>query len=162
MGVIIFYDLFKIIYNAVRIVFLKKEIKKFLKMDLIFGVICFFEWANLVGNALVFVPSQIFHSISYYFAILIFSLDKKQKKFYNYLLTIIITIDITVVLIIFSLLELYFITVIGIVICIFTIIILRKNKDKLKDLVYLALALLDIVNIFISYIVFIAYAASAF
>ncbi|WP_299571372.1 hypothetical protein, partial [uncultured Leptotrichia sp.] len=45
---------------------------------------------------------------------------------------------------------------------IFIIVILRKDRDKLRDCGYLTLSLLDIANIFISYIAFIGYVASAF
>jgi len=48
-------------------------------------------------------------------------------------------------------LELYFLIVFVVIVYIFTITLLRKNKNKLKNCGYLALSLLDIANIFISY-----------
>ncbi|WP_314715133.1 hypothetical protein [Leptotrichia wadei] len=59
-------------------------------------------------------------------------------------------------------LKLYLITFITVIVYIFIIVILRKDRDKLQDCGYLTLSLLDIANIFISYIAFIGYAVSAF
>lgn len=74
----------------------------------------------------------------------------------------IIVIDTIIVLIILSMLKLYFLIVFVVIVYIFTITLLRKNKNKLKNCGYLALSLLDIANIFISYIALIAYVASGF
>ena len=32
MGLVVFYNLFKIIFNIIRIIFLKKKVKRFLKI----------------------------------------------------------------------------------------------------------------------------------
>ena len=130
MGLVVFYNLFKIIFNIIRVIFLKKKVKKFLKIDLISEIIYFLGWIDLMRNAIILVPSQIFHSVFYYVAILIFLINKRNKKIHNYIL--------------------------------FSIIILRKDRDKLRDCGYLILSLLDIANISISYIAFIGYAVSAF
>ena len=162
MGLVVFYNLFKIIFNIIRIIFLKKKVKRFLKIDLISEIIYFLGWINLMRNAIILVPSQIFHSVFYYVAILIFLINKRNKKIHNYILFSIITIDIIIVLFLLNMLKLYLITVITIIVYIFIIVILRKDRDKSRDCGYLTLSLLDIANIFISYIAFIGYAVSAF
>ena len=162
MGLVVFYNLFKIIFNIIRVIFLKKKVKKFLKIDLISEIIYFLGWINLMRNAIILVPSQIFHSVFYCVAILIFLINKRNKKIHNYILFSIITIDIIIVLFLLNMLKLYLITVITIIAYIFIIVILRKDRDKLRDCGYLTLSLLDIANIFISYIAFIAYVVSAF
>ena len=162
MGLVVFYNLFKIIFNIIRVIFLKKKVKKFLKIDLISEIIYFLGWINLMRNEIILVPSQIFHSVFYYVAILIFLINKRDKKIHNYILFSIITIDIIIVLFLLNMLKLYLITVITIIVYIFIIVILRKDRDKLRDCEYLTLSLLDIANIFISYIAFIGYAVSAF
>ena len=162
MGLVVFYNLFKIIFNIIRVIFLKKKVKRFLKIDLISEIIYFLGWINLMRNAIILVPSQIFHSVFYYVAILIFLINKRNKKIHNYILFSIITIDIIIVLFLLNILKLYLITVIMIIVYIFITVILRKDRDKLRDCEYLTLSLLDIANIFISYIAFIGYAVSAF
>ena len=162
MGLVVFYNLFKIIFNIIRIIFLKKKVKRFLKIDLISEIIYFLEWINLMRNAIILVPSQIFHSVFYYVVILIFLINKRNKKIHNYILFSIITIDIIIVLFLLNMLKLYLITFITVIVYIFIIVILRKDRDKLQDCGYLTLSLLDIANIFISYIAFIGYVASAF
>ena len=162
MGLVVFYNLFKIIFNIIRIIFLKKKVKRFLKIDLISEIIYFLEWIDLMRNAIILVPSQIFHSVFYCVAILIFLINKRNKKIHNYILFSIITIDIIIVLFLLNILKLYLITVITIIVYIFITVILRKDRDKLRDCEYLTLSLLDIANIFISYIAFIGYVASAF
>ena len=162
MGLVVFYNLFKIIFNIIRIIFLKKKVKRFLKIDLISEIIYFLEWINLMRNAIILVPSQIFHSVFYCVAILIFLINKRNKKIHNYILFSIITIDIIIVLFLLNILKLYLVTVITIIVNIFITVILRKDRDKLRDCEYLTLSLLDIANIFISYIAFIGYVASAF
>ena len=162
MGLVVFYNLFKIIFNIIRIIFLKKKVKRFLKIDLISEIIYFLGWIDLMRNAIILVPSQIFHSVFYCVAILIFLINKRNKKIHNYILFSIITIDIIIVLFLLNMLKLYLITVITIIVYIFIIVILRKDRDKLRDCGYLTLSLLDIANIFISYIAFIGYVASAF
>ena len=162
MGLVVFYNLFKIIFNIIRVIFLKKKVKRFLKIDLISEIIYFLGWINLMRNAIILVPSQIFHSVFYCVAILIFLINKRNKKIHNYILFSIITIDIIIVLFLLNMLKLYLITVITIIVYIFITVILRKDRDKLRDCEYLTLSLLDIANIFISYIAFIGYAVSAF
>ena len=162
MGLVVFYNLFKIIFNIIRIIFLKKKVKRFLKIDLVAELIYFLGWINLMRNAIILVPSQIFHSVFYCVAILIFLINKRNKKIHNYILFSIITIDIIIVLFLLNILKLYLITVITIIVYIFITVILRKDRDKLRDYGYLTLSLLDIANIFISYIAFIGYAVSAF
>ena len=162
MGLVVFYNLFKIIFNIIRIIFFKKKVKRFLKIDLISEIIYFLGWIDLMRNAIILVPSQIFHSVFYYVAILIFLINKRNKKIHNYILFSIITIDIIIVLFLLNMLELYLITFITVIVYIFIIVILRKDRDKLRDCRYLTLSLLDIANIFISYIAFIGYAVSAF
>ena len=162
MGLVVFYNLFKIIFNIIRVIFLKKKVKRFLKIDLISEIIYFLGWINLMRNTIILVPSQIFHSVFYCVAILIFLINKRNKKIHNYILFSIITIDIIIVLFLLNILKLYLITVIMIIVYIFITVILRKDRDKLRDCEYLTLSLLDIANIFISYIAFIGYVASAF
>ena len=162
MGLVVFYNLFKIIFNIIRVIFLKKKVKRFLKIDLISEIIYFLGWINLMRNAIILVPSQIFHSVFYCVAILIFLINKRNKKIHNYILFSIITIDIIIVLFLLNMLKLYLITVITIIVYIFITVILRKDRDKLQDCGYLTLSLLDIANIFISYIAFIGYVVSAF
>ena len=136
---------------------------KILPPLIILGLLIYFlGWINLMRNAIILVPSQIFHSVFYYVAILIFLINKRNKKIHNYILFSIITIDIIIVLFLLNMLKLYLITVITIIVYIFIIVILRKDRDKLRDCGYLTLSLLDIANIFISYIAFIGYAVSAF
>ena len=162
MGVVVFYDLFKIIYNAVRIVFLKKEVKKFLKIDLIFGVICTFGWLNSLRTSFFLIPNQIFHIICYFTVIFIFLIKKENKKMNDYFLFAMITIDLIVILIILYLFGFYFIIFILATIFVLGVIILRNNKGKLKDFEYLMLSLLDGSNIILSYIILIVSVATIF
>ena len=156
---VLFYNLFKIIFNTIRVIFFKKKVKKFLKIDLVAELIYFLGWIVLMRNLVVLLPNQIFHSIVYCVAMLVFLINQKNKKIYDYILFSIIVIDTIIVLI---MLELYFLIVFVVIVYIFTITLLRKNKNKLKNCGYLALSLLDIANIFISYIALIAYVASGF
>ena len=159
---VLFYNLFKIVFNTIRVIFFKKKVKKFLKIDLVAELIYFLGWIVLMRNLVVLLSNQIFHSIVYCVAMLIFLINQKNKKIYDYILFSIIVIDTIIVLIILSMLKLYFLIVFVVIVYIFTITLLRKNKNKLKNCGYLALSLLDIANIFISYIALIAYAASGF
>ena len=58
MGLVVFYNLFKIIFNIIRIIFLKKKVKRFLKIDLISEIIYFLGWIDLMRNAIILVPRE--------------------------------------------------------------------------------------------------------
>jgi len=157
--VVLFYELFKILFNIIRF-FFKKRIKKFLEIDLAAGMICFILWLAAMGNYFYLFPNQIFHSIFYVVAVLIFLTNETEKKVYNYLLFAITVIDIIIFLIaLFSIFGLYPIMFFLPVILICIVLILRKKNDKL-DYGYLMLSLINIVNILLPYAMMIAYIAS--
>ena len=157
--VVLFYELFKILFNIIRF-FFKKRIKKFLEIDLAAGMICFILWLAAMGNYSYLFPNQIFHSIFYVVAVLIFLTNETEKKVYNYLLFAITVIDIIIFLIaLFSIFGLYPVMFFLPVILICIVLILRKKNDKL-DYGYLMLSLINIVNILLPYAMMIAYIAS--
>ena len=157
--VVLFYELFKILFNIIRF-FFKKKIKKFLEIDLAAGMICFILWLAAMGNYFYLFPNQIFHSIFYVVAVLIFLTNETEKKVYNYLLFAITVIDIIIFLIaLFSIFGLYPVMFFLPVILICIVLILRKKNDKL-DYGYLMLSLINIVNILLPYAMMIAYIAS--
>ena len=103
-----------------------------MKIDLVAELIYFLGWIVLMRNLVVLLPNQIFHSIVYCVAMLVFLINQKNKKIYDYILFSIIVIDTIIVLIILSMLELYFLIVFMVIVYIFTITLLRKNKNKLN------------------------------
>ena len=96
---VLFYNLFKIVFNTIRVIFFKKKVKKFLKIDLVAELIYFLGWIVLMRNLVVLLPNQIFHSIVYCVAMLVFLINQKNKKIYDYILFSIIVIDTIIVLI---------------------------------------------------------------
>ena len=160
--VVLFYELFKSLFNIIRFFFFKKRIKKFLEIDLAAGMICFILWLAAMGNYSYLFPNQIFHSIFYVVAVLIFLTNETEKKVYNYLLFAITVIDIIIFLIaLFSIFGLYPVMFFLPVILICIVLILRKKNDKL-DYGYLMLSLINIANILLPYAMMIAYIASEF
>lgn len=77
---VLFYNLFKIVFNTIRVIFFKKKVKKFLKIDLVAELIYFLGWIVLMRNLVVLLPNQIFHSIVYCVAMLVFLINQKNKK----------------------------------------------------------------------------------
>lgn len=131
-----------------------------MEIDLAAGMIYFIFWIAIMGVFVYLFLNQIFHSIFYVIAVLIFLTNETQKKIYNYFLFAIMMIDAIILLIVsFCMFGLYLVVLIVPVILICTVLVLRK-KDNRLDSGYLILSLLNITNILLSYAMIIKYIAS--
>lgn len=77
---VIFYDLFKLIYN----IFLQKKVKKFLFADFIMIVIFFMTFTIFI------LPNLLVHLILYFISILIFIFMDKANSYFIIIMTTII------------------------------------------------------------------------
>ena len=123
---VIFYDLFKLIYN----IFLVKKVKKFLLIDLIIAIIFFM------------LPNLLAHSILYSISILIFIFIDKANSYFIIIMTTIIIDTIlawgSLYLLGIPSLIIFILFQVGIYLKI------KKRNEELNNYMYLALALNDI------------------
>ena len=82
--VLIFYDLFKLIYN----IFLQKKVKKFLLADFIMIVIFFMTFTIFI------LPNLLVHLILYFISILIFIfMNEANREIYSFFIIVMAIID---------------------------------------------------------------------
>ena len=132
--VLIFYDLFKLIYN----IFLQKKVKKFLLADFIMIVIFFMTFTIFI------LPNLLVHLILYFISILIFIfMNDINRRIYSFLITIMAIIDT-----ILAWGSLYLLGIVAFIIFIlFQVGIYLKIKERNEELdnyMYLLLALNEV------------------
>ena len=132
--VLIFYDLFKLIYN----IFLQKKVKKFLLADFIMIVIFFMTFTIFI------LPNLLVHLILYFISILIFIfMNDINRRIYSFLITIMAIIDT-----ILAWGSLYLLGIVAFIIFIlFQVGIYLKIKERNEELdnyMYLTLSLNEI------------------
>ena len=131
---IVFYDLFKLIYN----IFLQKKVKKFLLADLIMIIIFFITFTIFI------LPNLLVHLILYFISILIFIfMNDINRRIYSFLITIMAIIDT-----ILAWGSLYLLGIVSFIIFIlFQVGIYLKIKERNEELdnyMYLTLSLNEI------------------
>ena len=131
---VIFYDLFKLIYN----IFLQKKVKKFLLADLIMIIIFFITFTIFI------LPNLLVHLILYFISILIFIfMNDINRRIYSFLITIMAIIDT-----ILAWGSLYLLGIVAFIIFIlFQVGIYLKIKERNEELdnyMYLTLSLNEI------------------
>ena len=129
---VIFYDLFKLIYN----IFLQKKVKKFLFADFIMIVIFFMTFTIFI------LPNLLVHLILYFISILIFIFMDKANSYFIIIMT---TIIIDTIL---AWGSLYLLGIVSFIIFIlFQVGIYLKIKERNEELdnyMYLTLSLNEI------------------
>ena len=131
---IIFYDLFKLIYN----IFLQKKVKKFLLADFIMIVIFFMTFTIFI------LPNLLVHLILYFINILIFIfMNEANREIYSFFIIVMAIIDT-----ILAWGSLYLLGIVSFIIFIlFQVGIYLKIKERNEELdnyMYLALSLNEI------------------
>ncbi|MDO5089566.1 MAG: hypothetical protein Q4D53_07260 [Leptotrichiaceae bacterium] len=141
------YNIFRIISNLVRMTVLKKEVKMYLKTDLISGILYISAVFILFYTSFYKLYYFSIHLMSYIMIIIIFLIQKKKKrKIFQYSAVILLITDMinnlllnfTYPFIIFWQLTILY-------------LILKKEKGngKLEKYIYLSMIVLDSINIFI-------------
>ena len=131
---IVFYDLFKLIYN----IFLQKKVKKFLLVDLIMIMIFFMMFTIFI------LPNLLVHLVLYFISSLVFVLmndiNRRTYSFFIIMMTIIDTM--------LAWGSLYLLGIVSFIIFIlFQVGIYLKIKERNEELnnyMYLALAINDV------------------
>ena len=131
---IVFYDLFKLIYN----IFLQKKVKKFLLVELIMIMIFFMMFTIFI------LPNLLVHLILYFISILVFVfMNDINRRIYSFLITIMAIIDT-----ILAWGSLYLLGIVAFIIFIlFHVGIYLKIKERNEELdnyMYLALSLNEV------------------
>ena len=131
---IIFYDLFKLIYN----IFLVKKVKKFLLIDLIIMIIFFMPF-------LIFMlPNLLAHLILYFVSILVFVfMNDINRRIYSYFIIVMTIFDMMI-----AWLSLYFLGSVSFIIFILLqvgiYLKIKERNEELNNYMYLALAINDV------------------
>lgn len=131
---VIFYDLFKLIYN----IFLQKKVKKFLLADFIMIVIFFMTFTIFI------LPNLLVHLILYFISILIFIfMNEANREIYSFFIIVMAIIDT-----ILAWGSLYLLGIVAFIIFIlFQVGIYLKIKERNEELdnyMYLTLSLNEI------------------
>ena len=131
---IVFYDLFKLIYS----IFLQKKVRKFLLVDLIMIMIFFMTFTIFI------LPNLLVHLVLYFISILVFVfMNDINRRTYSFFI-IIMTITDTM----FAWGSLYLLGIVSFIIFIlFQVGIYLKIKERNEELnnyMYLALAINDV------------------
>lgn len=131
---VIFYDLFKLIYN----IFLQKKVKKFLLADFIMIVIFFMTFTIFI------LPNLLVHLILYFISILIFIfMNEANREIYSFFIIVMAIIDT-----ILAWGSLYLLGIVSFIIFIlFQVGIYLKIKERNEELdnyMYLLLALNEV------------------
>lgn len=146
-SIIMFYGLFKLFSNFIRIIFFKKEIKKYLITDLISGSFYFWTLILLFGWTFYKLPYMSSHLLSYFSAVIIFIIikGKNNLKILRYILFTAVLVNFANVFYFSFSYYAYFI------IYQFIIIYLAVKKDKsnnkLENYMYMTLSFNDFMNI---------------
>ena len=131
---IVFYDLFKLIYN----IFLQKKVKKFLLVDLIMIMIFFMMFTIFI------LPNLLVHLVLYFISILVFVfMNDINRRLYSVFIIIMTIIDMML-----AWGSLYLLGIVSFIIFIlFQVGIYLKIKERNEELnnyMYLALAINDV------------------
>ena len=131
---IVFYDLFKLIYN----VFLQKKVKKFLLADFIMIIIFFMTFTIFI------LPNLLVHLVLYFISILVFVfMNDINRRLYSVFIIIMTIIDTML-----AWGSLYLLGIVSFIIFIlFQVRIYLKIKERNEELdnyMYLALSLNEI------------------
>ena len=131
---IVFYDLFKLIYN----IFLQKKVKKFLLVDLIMIMIFFMMFTIFI------LPNLLVHLVLYFISILVFVfMNDINRRLYSVFIIIMTIIDTML-----AWGSLYLLGIVSFIIFIlFHVGIYLKIKERNEELdnyMYLALSLNEI------------------
>ena len=131
---VIFYDLFKLIYN----IFLQKKVKKFLLVDLIMIMIFFMMFTIFI------LPNLLVHLVLYFISILVFVfMNDINRRIYSVFIIIMTIIDMML-----AWGSLYLLGIVSFIIFIlFHVGIYLKIKERNEELdnyMYLALSLNEI------------------
>lgn len=131
---IVFYDLFKLIYN----IFLQKKVKKFLLVDLIMIMIFFMMFTIFI------LPNLLVHLVLYFISSLVFVLmNDINRRLYSIFIIIMTIIDTML-----AWGSLYLLGIVSFIIFIlFQVGIYLKIKERNEELnnyMYLALAINDV------------------
>lgn len=131
---IVFYDLFKLIYN----IFLQKKVKKFLLADLIMIIIFFMTFTIFI------LPNLLVHLVLYFISILVFVfMNDINRRIYSVFIIIMTIIDMML-----AWGSLYLLGIVSFIIFIlFHVGIYLKIKERNEELdnyMYLALSLNEI------------------
>lgn len=131
---IVFYDLFKLIYN----IFLQKKVKKFLLVDLIMIMIFFMMFTIFI------LPNLLVHLVLYFISILVFVfMNDINRRLYSVFIIIMTIIDTML-----AWGSLYLLGIVSfIVFILFHVGIYLKIKERNEELdnyMYLALSLNEI------------------
>ena len=131
---IVFYDLFKLIYN----IFLQKKVKKFLLADLIMIIIFFMTFTIFI------LPNLLVHLVLYFISILVFIfMNEANREIYSFFIIVMAIIDTVL-----AWGSLYLLGIVSFIIFIlFHVGIYLKIKERNEELdnyMYLALATNDV------------------
>lgn len=131
---IVFYDLFKLIYN----IFLQKKVKKFLLADLIMIIIFFMAFTIFI------LPNLLVHLVLYFISILVFIfMNEANREIYSFFIIVMAIIDTVL-----AWGSLYLLGIVSFIIFIlFHVGIYLKIKERNEELdnyMYLALSLNEI------------------
>ena len=132
---IIFYDLFKLIYN----IFLQKKVKKFLLADFIMIVIFFMTFTIFI------LPNLLVHLILYFINILIFIfMNEANREIYSFFIIVMAIIDT-----ILAWGSLYLLGIVAFIIFILFqvgiyLLKIKERNEELDNYMYLALSLNEI------------------
>ena len=131
---IVFYDLFKLIYS----IFLQKKVRKFLLVDLIMIMIFFMTFTIFI------LPNLLVHLVLYFISILVFVfMNDINRRLYSVFIIIMTIIDTM-----FAWGSLYLLGIMSFIIFIlFQVGIylqIKERNEELNNYMYLALAINDV------------------
>ena len=131
---IVFYDLFKLIYS----IFLQKKVKKFLLADFIMIIIFFMTFTIFI------LPNLLVHLVLYFISILVFVfMNDINRRLYSVFIIIMTIIDTM-----FAWGSLYLLGIMSFIIFIlFQVGIylqIKERNEELNNYMYLALAINDV------------------
>ena len=131
---IVFYDLFKLIYN----VFLQKKVKKFLLADFIMIIIFFMTFTIFI------LPNLLVHLVLYFISILVFVfINDINRRIYSVFIIIMTIIDMML-----AWGSLYLLGIVSFIIFILfhvgIYLKIKERNEELNNYMYLALSLNEI------------------
>ena len=131
---IVFYDLFKLIYN----IFLQKKVKKFLLADFIMIIIFFMTFTIFI------LPNLLVHLVLYFISILVFVfMNDINRRIYSVFIIIMTIIDMML-----AWGSLYLLGIVSFIIFILfhvgIYLKIKERNEELNNYMYLALSLNEI------------------
>ena len=143
LTLLMFYSLFRLLFCFIK-VFQKKEIKKFLWGDLVFGIVYLFLCIEVLGKNF-FSQNQGLHVIVCILVVLLFMIMKrKNNKFLSYVAFSLVFIDL-LGLIYHGNMQFYGIVILQIPI--FIIANFVKDDNRLNKYTYSALMMTNLLNV---------------